>query len=169
MSGGSTRTNPCGWGRFQGNGTGGRKCGGGGGAKGQVASPSDKGVKMFEMANSPSSPPTSRRGGQGISGSFAIGGRPWDRGVCSQLRGRGSGPRRGRRSWGLGASTRRRPNVGCMPVRLAPQAQAQNPPPARSRGTPAAAPPQPPGRLHQGRGGNPPHPQHARHGMLRAF
>ena len=35
---------------------------------------------------------------------------------------------------------------------------------------PAAAPPrQPPGRLHQDPGGNPPHPRRAKHGMLRAF
>ena len=39
----------------------------------------------------------------------------------------------------------------------------------RNWGPPAAAPPQPPGRLRQGPGGHLPRPGPARHGMLPAF
>ena len=40
--------------------------------------------------------------GRGIGGSSPCVGRRWEWGVRSVVGGRGSGPRRGRRSWGLG-------------------------------------------------------------------
>ena len=40
---------------------------------------------------------------------------------------------------------------------------------ARSRRPRAAAPPRTPGCLYEDPGGNPPHPRHARHGMLCVF
>ena len=58
-----------------------------GGAKNQLAPPSDKGVKMFEMAQFKVFTPDVKKGegGQGISGSFAIVGGPWGWGTCRRM------------------------------------------------------------------------------------
>ena len=119
---------------FQESGTGSRKCRGA------------RGRRCLKWPHTTSPPPMSRREGQGISGSFASVGKPWGSGVCSHLGGRGCHPRRGRRSWGFGALTRRPATGGvwrigarhCLPP------QAQDPQHARSRRPPAAAPPPPP-------------------------
>ena len=50
-----------------------------------------------------------------------------------------------------------------------PKPKPKTPAAPAARGPPRPHPPQPPGHLHQGPRSNPPHPQHARHGMLRAF
>ena len=144
-----------------------------GGKKGQVAPPSDKGVKMFEMAQYNIFTPCVKTGGGGRAfpiplqlsaghGARGYGVRWEEVGVVPDVVGDHG-------AWGLqpvGGQPGGVWRIGAQ-HRLPPQ--AQDPQQARSRSPPAAAPHQPPGRLLQGRGGNPPHPPHARHGMLCAF
>ena len=172
MKGGSTRTNICGWGGgLQGTGGGNRKCLGGRRAK-RPPLPT-RGSRCLNCPNSTSSPPTSNHGGQVIFGSFACVGRPWVSGVWSVSGGRGSGPQRGRRSWGLGASTHRLPTGRRMPdwCTASPPAPSPSPRPPQppQPGDPRSRIPPTPDEHRQALGGNVPYPQHARHGMVSVF
>ena len=82
--------------------------GGGGG-------PPERGVKMFELAQTNIFTPERKKGGPPTGDSSPTAGRGWAWGGLSGWGRHGSGRRPGRRCWPSGVSTPRRRTGGCMP------------------------------------------------------